>query len=249
MDLSYSSLAEVYDRYTRNVDYRRRSKFIDGILKKNSVKGTVLDAGCGTGTLALLLRKLGYEMVCVDLSSEMLSEARDKLVGKGFHDVTLLQQDLRELDLYGTVAATVSMLDVINHLESIEDVKKVFSRISLFSEPGAPFIFDINLPYKHKDILASNSFVYTGGGYQCVWHNEYHESPDRVEMEIEIYKIRLFGKEYLGSDTVVEYSYSLEDIIEALKAAGFIFAEAVDGESYKPLSSRSQRALVTAYKE
>jgi len=249
MSLSYSSLAEVYDRYTRNVDYRRRSKFIDGILKKNSVKGTVLDAGCGTGTLALLLRKLGYEMVCVDLSSEMLSEARDKLVGEGFHDVTLLQQDLRELDLFGTVAATVSMLDVINHLESLDDVIRVFSKISLFSEPGAPFIFDINLPYKHKNILASNSFIYSGGGYQCVWHNEYKGSPDRVEMEIDIYRLKLFGKEYLGSDSVVEYSYSLEEIIDALKCSGFAFAEAVDGESYKTLSAKSQRALITAYKE
>src|SRR5262245_7289829 len=43
----------------------------------------VLDAGTGTGFLALLLAELGHRVTGVDLSAGMLSKAREKAAGLG----------------------------------------------------------------------------------------------------------------------------------------------------------------------
>jgi SAM-dependent methyltransferase len=43
----------------------------------------VLDVGCGTGFLALRMAELGHTAVGIDLSEEMLAEARRKITGTG----------------------------------------------------------------------------------------------------------------------------------------------------------------------
>jgi len=43
-----------------------------------STRGTVLDIGCGTGSLSVVLAGLGYEVTGIDLSPEMISLAKVK---------------------------------------------------------------------------------------------------------------------------------------------------------------------------
>ncbi len=52
----------------------------------------VLDIGCGTGSLTILLAGLGYRMTGVDLSPAMLTQARAKAVDAGV-DVSFHVQD------------------------------------------------------------------------------------------------------------------------------------------------------------
>ena len=51
----------------------------------------VLDVGCGTGVIALLVADLGHTVVGVDLSEGMLTKARAKATGRG--DVTFVLGD------------------------------------------------------------------------------------------------------------------------------------------------------------
>lgn len=44
---------------------------------------SILDIGCGTGELSLLIAEMGYTVTGVDLSSKMLSKARSKALAKG----------------------------------------------------------------------------------------------------------------------------------------------------------------------
>jgi ubiquinone/menaquinone biosynthesis C-methylase UbiE len=46
--------------------------------------GDVLDIGCGTGSLSLLLAQRGHRVVGIDLSPNMVEHARRKLVSAGF---------------------------------------------------------------------------------------------------------------------------------------------------------------------
>lgn len=54
--------------------------------------GDVLDLGCGTGSLSLLLTQLGHRVVGIDLSPNMIEHARRKLVAAG-SDAHLLVGD------------------------------------------------------------------------------------------------------------------------------------------------------------
>lgn len=56
----------------------------------------VLDAGCGTGRVAIRLAELGYECVGVDNDASMLAEARAASA-----DVTWLLRDLVDIDQVG----------------------------------------------------------------------------------------------------------------------------------------------------
>lgn len=66
--------------------------------------------------MTCLLAEAGYEMIGVDLSEDMLSEAAGKTVSPGKIPPIYLQQSMEELDLYGTVEAAVCCLDSINYL-------------------------------------------------------------------------------------------------------------------------------------
>lgn len=58
------------------------------------VGARALDAGCGTGRVAIRLAELGYDCVGVDLDPSMLAVARDRAPGQ-----TWVQADLATLDL------------------------------------------------------------------------------------------------------------------------------------------------------
>ena len=56
--------------------------------------GTVLDAGCGTGRVAIELARRGVDVVGVDLDATMLDQARSKAP-----ELTWVRADLRDVSL------------------------------------------------------------------------------------------------------------------------------------------------------
>ena len=236
----YREIADYYDLLTENVDFESYIEFVDGVFKKNNVNGVVLDAGCGTGRVLSLLSRRGYDLIGVDKSPEMLSVAAKKQTG-----ALLLQQDLTQLDLYGTVSGALSTMDVVNHLSSAGDVRRFFSRLALFMEPGGIFIFDMNLPYKHETILANNSFVFEFSKGMLVWRNE--PKRGRVLIILDIYILNKNGTYERKQEELYEYTYSLEEI-SRLAGVDFEIIETKDGETFKGLTEHSQRAVLVARK-
>ena len=58
----------------------------------------VLDLGCGTGKWALKLAKSGYRVTCIDISVQMLDQARQKLAQQGgLERAEFVQADLADL--------------------------------------------------------------------------------------------------------------------------------------------------------
>ena len=58
----------------------------------------VLDVGCGTGFLSLLLAERGHRVTGVDVAPAMLAEARIKAVAQGL-DVHFMEADVEALDM------------------------------------------------------------------------------------------------------------------------------------------------------
>ena len=70
------------------------------LISALSAGGSVLDAGCGTGRVAIELARRGHEVVGVDLDPEMLDTARAKAPELEWHLADLLDADLnRSFDL------------------------------------------------------------------------------------------------------------------------------------------------------
>ena len=156
---AYTGFAEVYDLFQDNVPYEEWCEYLAGLLEEYGVTaGLVLDLGCGTGSLTERLAGRGYDMIGVDNSGEMLEIAMEKRVRSG-RNILYLLQDMREFELYGTVAAVVSICDSMNYILEYGDLVQVFKLVNNYLDPGGVFIFDLNTPYKYRELLADHTFA------------------------------------------------------------------------------------------
>ena len=124
----YDLIAPIYDLENQSIDYELWADFFEKQFDKHlTVKPElVLDLGCGTGKMTLTLAKRGYDMTGVDYSSEMLDVARrEEAVANAPHPVLWLCQDMREVELYGTVDACVCCLDTMNQIPRTKDIKTI----------------------------------------------------------------------------------------------------------------------------
>lgn len=148
-----------YDALTEDVDRAVIADRCEELLAQYHPKRELaLDLCCGTGTLATELARRGFEVIGVDASPEMLMQAAEKNVALE-QPVLYLCQPLERLDLYGTVDLAVCTLDSLNHLPGKKALQKALHRLQFFVEPGGLFLFDVNTPYKHREVLGNNCFV------------------------------------------------------------------------------------------
>ena len=220
--MSYSAFARYYDSLTANIDYRKRAEYFHAIIKKfRRTDGNILlDLACGTGSISEEMSKLGYDVIGVDCSDEMLGIALDKKFDSN-SNIQYLCQDMRKLDMFGSIDITICALDSINHLADIEDVRRVFENVAFFSEPDALFIFDVNTLYKHRNILADNTFTYETDEVYCIWENTLMPETDEVKMNLEFFELEENGLYSRSSDSFSEKAYSESDIEKLLAETGF----------------------------
>ena len=127
---AYTGFAAVYDELMDNIPYEEWGKYLIDLLNEYGIKdGIVLDLGCGTGNITEILANNGYDMIGVDNSQEMLNIAMEKRGDDT--SILYLLQDMRGFELYGTVAAVVSICDSLNYLTEYEDVVETFKLVRL----------------------------------------------------------------------------------------------------------------------
>lgn len=247
MMTGYSVFARYYDSLTANIDYYKRAEYFHDIISRfKTTEGNILlDLACGTGSIAEEMAKIGYDVIGVDYSDEMLGIALDKKFESGLN-IQYLCQDMRKLDLYGSMDVTVCALDSINHLGSLRDVKKVFQNVALFSEPDGLFIFDINTLYKHRNILANNTFTYETDKVFCVWENTLVPETDEVKMNLEFFELEENGLYSRSSDSFSEKAYSEEAIEAILAECGFEILGKFGDDTLLPPACDSQRIVYAA---
>ncbi|MCI8513172.1 MAG: class I SAM-dependent methyltransferase [Lachnospiraceae bacterium] len=243
---AYQSFARVYDLFMDNVPYGEWSRHVGGLLRESGCRdGILLDLACGTGVMTELLAEQGYDMIGVDMSEDMLNLALEKKLRSG-RNILYLAQDMRELDLYGTVAGAVCLCDSLNYLLEPEDLRTVFERVNTYLDPGAPFIFDFNTEYKYRAVLGNRTIAENREDGSFIWENFYQE-----EERINEYDLTLFIKEEDGrfsryEETHYQRAYTLEEIREALLTAGMEFVTVYDAFSKDAPRPDSERLCVVA---
>ncbi|MBQ8377942.1 MAG: class I SAM-dependent methyltransferase [Oscillospiraceae bacterium] len=241
----YGRFALFYDSLMQ-ADYDKISNRIDSLVMEfYNKRGILLDLACGTGTLCEKMAKMGYDVVGVDTSQEMLSVALDKKYDSGL-PIQYICQDMRKIDMFGTIDVTVCTLDSINHLACKEDVFETFKKVSLFAEPDGLFIFDVNTPYKHKFVLADNTFVFENDDVYCVWQNFLNDD-NSVDISLDLFEKD--GESYFrASESFSEISIPLDEIKNMLCESGFEVLGVYDGYENREVSDNSERAVFVARK-
>lgn len=243
---AYGCFADVYDRLTSNIDYKELALYYDRIISSHQgKKGILLDLACGTGSMSMQFSKLGYDVIGVDLSTEMLSIAKEKP-----HDnIEYLCQDMCELDMYGTVDVTVCVLDSINHLDSKDDILRCFKSVSLFSDPDGLFVFDINTVKKHREVLSDNTFVYDMDDVYCVWQNYLDSDTDRVDIALDIFTQDEDGRYIRSCEDFSEMALPLCEIDELLSKSGFTVLDRYDYMTFNEGGEDCEKVIYCCAKE
>ena len=229
--MNYEFFAAYYDSLTENVEYPLRAARIHHIVEKEiRTEGRILlDLACGSGSMSEEMAKLGYDVIGVDNSPAMLSAAMDKKYDSGL-PIQYLCQDMREIDMFGTIDVTICTLDSLNHLPSLADVQQGFDRVSLFAQPGGLFIFDMNTIYKHRKVLHDKTFVFDTDSVFCVWENHLKEDSNIVEMQLTFFEKD--GDAYFRSDELItENAYMTDEITDAIRNAGLILVGIYDADA------------------
>lgn len=217
----YGSFASFYDTLTGNVDHEGWADYLLSLFHTFSGKKpqTVLDLACGTGSLSTALLDRGVDVIGVDGSEDMLAEAMGKSTPYG-ERLMLLCQDMRALDLFGTVDGAICMLDSLNHLTKTADLAEVFRRLGLFIEKDGLFIFDVNTPYKHETVLGDTAFVYEQEDFFCAWQNHYLPRTKEVVMQLDFFVENGEGYDRY-TEQVRERAYTEKTLRRLLEDAGF----------------------------
>lgn len=272
---SYTGFAEVYDELMDNVPYEEWAAFLVSVLKEYGVgsrcalepgrgkaveegdeftknlaaeRNTVLDLGCGTGTLTELLSRAGFDMIGVDNSEEMLEIAVRKREESG-SDILYLLQDMREFELYGAVGAVCSVCDSLNYILEDDDMVKVFSLVDNYLYPGGIFVFDFNTVYKYKHVIGDATIAENRDDCSFIWENLYDE-----ESRINEYDLTIFVKEGTEdhfrrfTETHYQRGYTLEQMKGFLEAAGLLYVKALDADTHGAVCAESERIYVIARK-
>ena len=238
---SYGRFAGVYDVFMDNVNYREWADYIIETLAQDGIRdGLVLELGCGTGTVTEMLADAGYDMIGIDNSEEMLAEAMEKRAESG-HDILYLLQDMQDFELYGTVRAVISVCDSMNYLTDEEDLEYLFALVNNYLDPGGIFVFDMNTPYKYREVIGNTTIAENREEGSFIWENEFDE-----ETGINVYDLTLFLPREDGlyeRDEEIHYqkAYDPEKVRELLEKAGLIPLAVYDAytkDAPKPDSGR-----------
>ncbi|EOS28187.1 hypothetical protein C807_03725 [Lachnospiraceae bacterium 28-4] len=265
---AYTDFASVYDIFMDDTPYEEWASYIMDLLEEYGVaegdlpeaesarqkalaveRNVVVDLGCGTGTLTELLADRGCDMIGIDASQEMLNIALEKREKSG-KEILYLCQDMRELELYGTAGAVISVCDSLNYLLEEEEMLRVFRLVNNYLYPGGVFLFDFNTVYKYETVIGDSVIAESREDCSFIWENYYD-----AEGQINEYDLTIFvktgnqdGEDIFRRFTETHYQrgYTLEEMRGMVEKAGMEFVRAEDADTRGEVREESERIYVIA---
>ncbi|MDQ0192022.1 class I SAM-dependent DNA methyltransferase [Paenibacillus wynnii] len=227
---SYGKFAYVYDELMADMPYPDWLTFAETAWKKHGKPVSVAELGCGTGSITIPLAGAGYHMSGIDLSSDMLSVARQKLEehpqGRRFlreGRVHWIRQNMTEWELPETVDSVISFCDCLNYLLDESDIKSTFARTFAGLKPGGTFLFDVHHPNTLIRYEEEQPFILDEKSVSYIWTCELDAPRREIEHHLVIFaresgEVNLYRR---FEETHVQRAYDPEWLTAELLKAGF----------------------------
>ena len=157
MGNEHNTLRQAYDKYAEERDqsqmapwkFEVRQQFLHSLLEED--KNTILELGAGPGRDGLYFQENQFEVVCVDLSSEMVRLCKEK-------GLNARQMDVRELAFEEGKFDSVYAMNSLLHIPKLE-IGSVLASVHRVLKPGGLFFYG----------------VYGGGSTEGIWDNDAYE--------------------------------------------------------------------------
>jgi SAM-dependent methyltransferase len=253
---SYGQFALVYDRLMEDMPYADWLGFAREAWSSYGMPATVVDLGCGTGSLAIPLARSGFHVYGIDLSPDMLSVARSKwdetpqqAVRSRAGTIRWLQQDMREWELSEPVDAVISFCDCLNYLTEEADIEAAFRSTYAALKPGGSFLFDMHPPGQLIRYAEEQPFVLDERDIAYIWTCDFEASRCQIEHHLTIFARGSEGPLFHRfEETHLQRAYDPNWIAETLRKAGFRSVDRYADFRLQPPGASSERLFFGAVK-
>lgn len=142
----FADYARYYNLLYQDKDYAAEAGYVDRLIQKFQPGArTILDLGCGTGEHDFILAEKGYNVIGIDHSEEMLTEAKKHvpfLNPSITKFLTFHHGDIRYVRLGRTFDAVIALFHVMSYQPTNSDLKHAFKTAAVHLKPEGVFIFD-----------------------------------------------------------------------------------------------------------
>jgi len=228
--------ADLYDLFYASKPYAAEAGYLHDLLRRFSTSPAhrILDIACGTGSHAIELAKLGYDVVGTDISDDMLACAGRKAAAAA-STVRFEKQDMRLLDVgQGPFDGVLCLFDAIGHVQTTAAIKQTFQAVHRQLRADGLFI----LEFWHAAAIA--------GGYDPLRVRRFDTERGEIlrlsettldlaaqcaTVQHAIYDLRADGTYEFAREQQVNRFFSLQEMIDLLDDCRFDTARYYSGYS------------------
>ncbi len=235
----------IYDEpefYEAACAYRDVPAEVDALLRWAAEHGaagerprSVLELAAGPAEHSRELARRGLAATALDLSPAMCARARE-LAGAAGLSLTVVEADMRDFGLPGTVDLAVTMLNSLCHLLTLDDMVRHLAAVRRHLAPGGLYIAEMAHPADHfgAERRTSSEWTIEAGGGTVVVRWGAHDRIDpvtQVTMEhVSVIRHQRGGPVRTVTDVVPNRFWTATEMLAAIRLAGGLSVRASYGE-------------------
>ncbi|MET3699313.1 methyltransferase family protein [Bacillus oleivorans] len=249
--MSYANMALVYDNLMKDAPYDKWVEYVKQqalFFNKSNEQISLVDVGCGTGELAVRLKKDGFHVSGTDLSETMLTIARRKAENLSL-TFPLFQQDMTELQVDEKVDMITIFCDSINYLPTKEAVIQTFHSCYAALKNGGLLLLDAHSPYKIDLFLENEPFYEIDEEVTYIWSCSEGENTLEVTHDLTFFLLNPDTNEYQRFDEWHrQKTYQVNEWKGFLQSAGFKILSVTADFTDEPPHEASERIFFCVQK-
>lgn len=194
--MAYERFAYFYDYLMRDMPYDSWIAFLRQCFAKFAEKPvqSIVDLGCGTGSIAIPLMELGYGVTGIDLSGDMLAVAKaraDELQQQALQNGSSrleapywLEQDMREWTAGQPVDCVISFCDSLNYITEESGIQQAFQQTAQGLGSGGLFVFDMLTIWQLENYAIHQPFYLDEEEAAYIWTSDWDEALKQIQHNI-----------------------------------------------------------------
>lgn len=250
MPADYDILAPIYDETgMNNFGAKITPRALDFVQRNDWMGRQILDLGCGTGASLEYLTTHGYIVTAVDQSETMLNIAKNQ-IDSSRYQVKWFQQDIRALEGLSDIDLALA-INVLNELESLQELNQVFMSVQTTLRSGKLFVFDMYTIaglVERSDVI-DNIYFDNNQDLFIVTHDSFDYEKMTQQRDYIIFRQNDANWQRQQASRILR-SYSIKAIATQLSRSGLnlLHVLKLDFQPYSPDSQNVTRVMFIAQK-
>lgn len=232
----YSRLAEIYDHVMRHVDYVHWAHYVSSLFDRHKIApDCILDLACGTGSLAIEMKRRGFDVLGADGCGEMVDIAKQKVLDLQY-PILFHHRNLLDLGDLPACDAALCLYDSINYLMSPEMMSQALEEAYRVVTHGGIFIVDVCTESNSIQHFSDMKEEDSGDGFTYTRHSYYEDG-----VQFNKFDIHFETSDEMVQEVHQQRIYPLELVEDVLHASPFEVVGAYGGFGYSPPTELSDR--------